>query len=155
MNERTNELFVPYWWNVMYIIAMLLLIWKHYAWIFKSHKKAFNDRFTYAMKNALTKSCKHNLKASMDIGYDGENDGEQLWCVWICDVFLWENWNMCIRFTPSHCSDWCPSVTVYVLHTRCLQLYYTHTAPINVNLNFKMPCGQSQALKLLKEHMEK
>jgi len=41
-------------------------------------KKAFNLRFTYAMTNALTKSCKHNLKASMGNGYDGKNDGEQL-----------------------------------------------------------------------------
>lgn len=38
----------------------------------------FNDRFTHAMTNGLTKSCKHNLKANMSIGYEEENDREQL-----------------------------------------------------------------------------
>jgi len=72
------------WWKVLYIITMLLLIWKCYVGIFKLLKKAimvFNDSFTHSMTNGLPKSCKHNLKASMGIGYEEENDRAALMCV--------------------------------------------------------------------------
>lgn len=39
----------------------------------------FNDRFTRAMTNGQTKSCKHNLKANMGSEYEGGgNDREAL-----------------------------------------------------------------------------
>lgn len=37
-----------------------------------------NDRFTHAMTNGQTKSCKRNLKANTGIGYEAEKDREQL-----------------------------------------------------------------------------